>query len=135
MNEEKITQTLIDKIKPVTTDSSVIENTVEVINTDISHNNLPMDSMVAKLETMQFLDIPSAQYKSTDTQERINHILKWAVDESIDTELSTILNTISKQLRIMGITHKEDKVERLYRYIKLHNIRKTVELQMRQLNG
>lgn len=116
------------------TDESTGINDTAVSDPEFMHNNLPLDSMVLRRTTMEMLGVSNMQMMSTENQDKTNYIIRWALENSQSNEMSDILETISRQIRMMGIIVKEDKLDRLYRYAKLNNQRKAIEIQMRSLN-
>lgn len=114
--------------------NSVIEtpesNVPEEIIPEVFSNNLPLDSLVLKHEVMEFLDVPTGSRKSTEVQSQVDSIIRWAIENS-SPELKDILSTIDRQKRVMGIQFKDNVLSRMHRYVKLHNARSAIEIQMR----
>jgi hypothetical protein len=135
MNESQIAKSLAEA--NIEVETPVIEDNLqpEIKEVEALHNNLPLDNMVLKQQVMQMMGVPAMQQSSTEIIDMVNYILRWAADNSASNEMIDILETISRQTRMMGIRHKDDKMARLYRYVKLNNQRASVELQMRELYG
>ena len=135
-NEKQIAQKLEATINtPEPTQVENIETTTEPQPIEAFSNNLPLDNMVAKYQVMELLNIPHTQMQSAETVDHIEYLMRWALENSPSNDISDILETISRQSRTMGIQFSQDRLERLYRYAKLSNQRKALEIQMRSLNG
>lgn len=102
---------------------------------EVFSNNLPLDNMVLRSTTMDMLNIPVGARSSAETLTQVDSILRWASENAPDKELGTLLETIQRQVRMMGAQLKEDKVQRLYRYVRLNSQRLAVETQMKALYG
>lgn len=132
-NETEIAAKIQTNTNIETPQISEVPITVESPEPEFSHNNLPLDNMVLRRTTMEMLGVPTMQMMSTEMQDKTNYVLRWALENSQSNEMADILEVLSRQTRMMGIAMKEDRLERLYRYAKLNNQRKSVEIQMRGL--
>lgn len=139
MNEETIKQKLaehLEKNKVVPEDPGLIKVEQERPEpVEAFHNDLPLDNMILQGQVMDLLGIPALGRKSSDIRDQVDTIIRWAAASTGKSDLANILEIIGEQQRFMGIQHKEDKVNRLYRYIKLNNQRSAADAQMKALYG
>lgn len=133
-NESEIAARLQPVQTPLQETVAAIEP-LELLEQEYLHNSLPLDNMVLRRTTMEMLGVPTMQMMSSEIQDKTNYVLRWALESSQSNEMADILDVLSRQTRMMGIAMKEDRLERLYRYAKLNNQRKALEIQMRGLNG
>lgn len=134
MNEEAIRERLAQvKSSVVEHDPGMMETPAPQEETPLEafHNNLPLDNMVLRSNAMDFLDVPVGQRGSAETMSQVDEILRWASENSASKEMSDILETLLRQTRMMGISLRDDKLSRLYRYVRLANQRHLIETQMK----
>lgn len=139
MDEQKITQRLQDNIAKAgvdtTSGATIISDPKpeETPTIEAMHNNLPLDNMVLEQNIMNLLDIPNTQRFSAETKDKVAKITRWASENSRSNEMSDILDTIHTQMRMMGAIGRDDKVDRLYKYVRLSMVRSGIETQMKAL--
>lgn len=139
MDEDSIKQKLSEHLNAqnVNTEQPGLlpDNFVEPAPIEAFHDNLPLDNMVLRQQTMDFLNVPTGSRSSTDTISQVDAILRWAGENSTSKEVNDLLTTIHQQIRMMGANLKDNKVQLLYRYVKLNSQRLAIETQMRALHG
>lgn len=139
MQEDQIKQKLAEHLnnQNVNTEKPglIEENIPEQPTVEAFHDNLPLDNMVLRQQTMEFLNIPVGARTSADTLNQVDSILRWASENSASKEMNDIFSTIHQQVRMMGAQLKENKVQLLYRYVRLNGQRMAVETQMKALYG
>lgn len=137
MNEDQIKTRLQDHLtaqNAMPEETGLIsEQTIELPKIEAMHNNLPLDNMVLEQNVMDILNIPNGARQSAETKNQIDSIMRWASENAGNKEMSSILETIQRQVRMMGAQLSTDKVQKLYRFVKLSSVRDSIELQMRSL--
>ena len=137
MNEDQIKQKLSDNLAAqgiTDNDPGLVEDKpAEPTSMEVFHNNLPLDNMLLRTQVMDLIDIPYGNRASTETINQVDTITRWAIQTSQSNELHDVLNTIAKQKNSMNSNNMENKLFRMYRYVKLFNQRTAVEIQMREL--
>lgn len=107
----------------------------EAEETDTSSNNLPLDNMLLKQQVFDLLQVSPFTRSSTESQNYVETIARWATENTSTNELADVLKTIQQQIRGMGWQLKADKIQKLYRYVKLNSQRVAIETQMGALYG
>lgn len=99
------------------------------------HNNLPLADLVTRNELMDYFDIPSAARHSVETEVWVNKIMDWARDEGGSSNIGDLLRVINAQETTMGSRHNEQRVYKLYQYIRIHEQRQALAERERSLYG
>jgi len=134
MDESSIKQKLAETVKSFAPEPTVQQNE-EPVAPEVFHNNLPLDNFILQNNVMDILGVPRMQRSSTESQDKVNAIVRWAADNSPSSEMTDIIETIMRQERLMGIHLQEDRINRLYSFVRLAEQRSLIELRMKALNG
>ena len=82
-------------------------------------------------------DLFGQQYRPNDevTRQQLSYIYKEVSGLVERPEYGYISAKINDLMRMIGISHSDNKMERLYQWLKLDNVRKNVEGEMWSLSG
>lgn len=79
----------------------------------------PLEGTPLTNELMQFFNIHPSSWSMAQNQETINTIIQWAKTNSDTQDLAGILRTINHAETILGSRLKADRLNRLYRYVRI----------------
>lgn len=99
------------------------------------HDNLPLEDVMGKMQIMDFFEIPQATRRTAEVNDQINRIISWAKDEAKSSDVTEMMRVIREQETMMGSRLKEQRVYKLYQYVKIHEIRKQLAEKERALYG
>jgi hypothetical protein len=137
MNEDSVKQKVSEHLKQnevAQGHPGLIDDTHEDLPPiEVFSNNLPLDNMMLRFDTLDFLGVPAGARQDAETISKVDAVLRWASENSQRPEEGDLLETIHRQLRTMGKQMSDNRLDTLYRYVRLHNQRGLIELQMRNL--
>lgn len=127
MNEEAIAAYLAEKARPQVAPevAPIVEEVVKDANTPVEGPNT-----LGGLKLMEFFNVPQELRTDQSLLERLNYLHQWAAtdiksEDSID--IMTRLRSLEGQL---GLAFRENKLEAMYRWVKLDQERRRVEKEM-----
>lgn len=94
------------------------------------HNNLPLDNISLRYELMDYFNVGVGLRHSSETQEQINTIMQWAVDETGSTNISEVLKQLNLQEAALGTRLKGDRLLRVYRYVRIAQQKRVLDAKM-----
>lgn len=132
--EDQIVQKLKQNIpEPYKTDLAPV--------TDVPANNGQAEIAPAyELDEMvqyKLHDLFGTQYRPTDevSKQRVQYIYETVSKTLEDPQYGFVAAKIREIERIAGITNSDDRIYRMYQWLKLENIRRTTESEMEALRG
>lgn len=131
-------QTIVEQVKqnlPVKEAPTTAPPLPDPADPDGLHNNLPLENMLLEQQLFDHFNVGRGARQSTEVKEQVKTIMEWAKDNANGAEVTDFLNTILHQENMMGIQLKEDKMFKLYKFVKLNQQRQVVEAQMKALYG
>lgn len=77
------------------------------------------------------------QYRSTDEQskQRVEYIFKTVAEQIGTNDYSFVVAKIRDLEQIIGIAHAENRMYRLYEWLRLNNIRRKIDMEMDAVAG
>jgi hypothetical protein len=93
------------------------------------------EEQLTKGKLLDFFNIPVQQRHDIVTENWANEIYAWARDAAGSGEFSDLLRVIHEQETFLGTPLKEDRMKKLYTYIKINKIRKQLADQEKALYG
>lgn len=96
-------------------------------------SNVELGKMMVTYKLYDYFEIPSHERNAPEVQDWMGVIYSWAVRESGSQELADILKIIQTKELEMGLLTKSGRLAKVYRYVKLTNQRKAIELEMNTL--
>lgn len=134
MDEEaKIARHLAERNLPQTDDVPAPTAPVpepDAPDPDAFHNNLPIDNSVLKYDLLSYFDLNVGAMYSGEVQDQVNLVLEWAKENAGEQTIGSVLQAIHHQEQVLGTTLKQDRLYRMYQFVKLFNARKNIEDKM-----
>lgn len=86
---------------------------------------------VAALRLLDYFQVPSNQRRDREVLDRLNLIYKWAEEQAKSADSVDVMTRIRELEGRLGLTFRNDeKLNSIYRWIKLDNERRRVEKEM-----
>lgn len=134
MDETQIAQNLAQNTPQSPPETQPVYPDAEPGDPEALKSGLPIDNLLTRMEVMDYFNVPKMMRSNPDTQAQMDTIIGWA-RENGGQDLNDIFSAISHQEAMMGIRFKEDRLGKLYRYVRLNKERMAVEHKMRTLYG
>lgn len=130
--EQQIATRLAQSIAPPpSTDDEPVEPTQE--DREPLHNNLPLEGAITKQELMDYFNLSPTLRHGAETAQAIETIMEWAKTDSGSTDLAALLKSIRFAELGLGSTLKPDRLQRLYRFVRLNQQHALLNEKMRAL--
>ncbi len=98
-------------------------------------SNVELRDPVQSLALADYFHLSRYDRASEDAQRSLRDVYAWAAQQVQSTELSEILRLIQAIERELGITYKEDRLNRLVRFVRLQKESEVLRMQMEALRG
>jgi hypothetical protein len=93
------------------------------------------DNDIAALRLLDYFEIPVAQRKDREILDKLNYIYSWASEKVKSDDSVDIMTHIRDLEGRLGIMFKENKLDSLYRWIKLDTERRRIEKEQQLWQG
>jgi hypothetical protein len=93
------------------------------------------DNDIAALRLLDYFEIPVAQRKDREILDKLNYIYSWASEKVKSDDSVDIMTHIRDLEGRLGIMFKENKLDSLYRWIKLDTERRRIEKELQLWQG
>jgi hypothetical protein len=93
------------------------------------------EEQLTRSQLYDWFEVPMHERHQPDVERYINDIYAWARDNAGSGEFHELLRVINEQEQIMGSRNKPGRVARLYKYIKISQLRQKLAAQERVLYG
>lgn len=136
MNEEKIVASLAQKIpkEPLLQrpdePSKIVQEVVKQAEPTVAKpNSYPND--LAAMKLLDFFEIETGMRRDPDTLDKLNYIYGWASEQAKSEDTVDIMTKIRELEQRLGLVFRaKEKLNSLYRWIKLDKQRRLVEKEM-----
>jgi len=88
------------------------------------------DTDVAALRLMDYFEVPMSDRKDRGTLDKLNYIYDWASTKNKSDDSVDVMSYIRDLEHRLGISLKENKIDSLYRWIKLDSERQRIDKEM-----
>ena len=136
MNETEIAQRLQASIPA---DSVYTPPPVSNPEEPISPNEARDQSAYELDEVVQYKlhDLFGAQYNAKDetTRQQLSYIYEQIANMLPEKEYGFIAAKINEMQRIIGIAHSDDRIYRMYQWLRLNNVRRNLDAEMSSLTN
>ena len=102
---------------------------------EMLHNSLPLDNYVLRHQVFDFMDIPVTSRSDPTTSGAIDTILEWAYKQTGSREFADLIHVINRQEAVMGSRRSDDRLARLYQFVKINKQMEALAEQERALYG
>jgi len=85
------------------------------------------DNDVAALRLMDQYEVPMDQRKDRELLDRLNYIYAWAAEKVKSDDSVDVMTHLRDLETRLGLQFRENKIDALYRWIKLDNERRRIE--------
>lgn len=127
MTEEEIAQNLKQNLPQ---EAEFTPPAPDPVNTDQVHGNVPF--RLDDIAQYKLHDFFGAKYRPTDeiSVQQVNYIYE-NVAKMVDTpEYGFVVSKIRELERLIGTSNSEQRIFKLYQWIKLDNLRRNIEAEM-----
>jgi hypothetical protein len=93
------------------------------------------EEMLTRNRLYDWFEVSMAERHRPDVERYINDIYSWARESAGSGDFSELLRVINEQEQIMGSKNKPGRVARLYKYIKIAQLRSKLATEERLLYG
>lgn len=100
-------------------------------------DGIPSNIELDELTQYKLHDLFGQPYQQHDevSRQRLNYIYKEVSKMTDSSDYGFVASRISELQRIIGISNSNDRLYRLYQWLKLNNVRKNTEAEMESLRG
>lgn len=134
MTEDQIAAELASRLEEPAAEEPVIKEQSPEAPRDFVDKMMPED-YVTRGRLMDWFEIPMHERHSPEVDRYINDIYSWARDNAGTGEFHDLLRIINEQEQIMGSRAKPGRVAKLYKYIKISQLRRELANRERLLYG
>lgn len=131
MNEATIVQTLsknIPRSEPLPAPDAKGElDMAPVIKTALDEAIKPTNNTLGGMRLMDYFSVPGEMQKDPTTLEKLQYIFSWASTATGSEEPSDVIMHIRQMEAMLGTTYREDKLEAIWRWLKLDEERRRID--------
>lgn len=123
---QRIPQEAPAKDQPAPAVQEALKQAEQTIEKPTNYNN-----DVAALRLLDYFQVPVNQRRDREVLDRLNLIYKWAEEQAKSTDSVDVMTRLRELEGRLGLTFRNDeKLNSLYRWVKLDNERRRVEKEM-----
>lgn len=134
MNEEQIAAELARRTEEPVAEPTAAEPVQPEAPQDFVDKMLP-EEQLTRNQLYDWFEVPMAERHHPDVERYINDIYAWARDNAGSGDYTELLRVISQQEQILGSRNKPGRVAKLYKYIKIAQLRQKLANEERLLYG
>lgn len=136
MDETEIASRVAQNIPrdtPVETTASA--NAAEGASTTPIDPNIALGDLGILTRVQDYFDIPRLDRYNEQTQKQLREVYSWAADLAHSVELDKVLPVIRSLENELGVTFRQDKLQRLAKFVHLKKQSTVLQHQMDALHG
>lgn len=136
MNEEQIAAKVAQNI-PHDDPTPIPKPEVDVPdpNEPIDHTHLDYEDPVLNARLSDYFELPRTAKYTEETQRQLRTVLDWANQFSDGTEVADLLLMIQRTERELGILYKPNRLERMYRFVRIQQQTLGLDKELELLRG
>jgi len=134
MTEEQIAATLAQRTEEPVVEQPVIEERPPEAPQEFVDKMLP-EEQLTRNQLYDWFEVQMAERHHPEVERYINEIYAWARDNAGSGDFTELLRVINQQEQILGTKNKPGRVARLYKSIKIAQLRQRLANEERLLYG